>query len=146
MSKNVIFRTFFPIAPLCDHFPGYFDLPNEGRPNRYLHIKFGRNRLVNKNVRAPGVLKNRKFPLLGRSDPFFSTSHRRHRGRAADNLPINFGENRFVNKNFSFLGLCDPFFQNFHQRLEEHPTGYPCTRIGKIRQGNSQVTALYSIH
>jgi hypothetical protein len=113
MSKNVIFRTFFPIAPLCDHFPGYFDLPNEGRPNRYIHIKFDRNRLVNKNVRAPGVLKNRKFPLLGRSDPFFSTSHRRHRGRAADNLPINFGENRFVNKNFSFLGVVRPLFPKF---------------------------------
>jgi hypothetical protein len=113
MSKNVIFRTFFPIAPLCDHFPGYFDLPNERRPNRYIHIKFDRNRLVNKNVRAPGVLKNRKFPLLGRSDPFFSTSHRRHRGRAADNLPINFGENRFVNKNFSFPGVVRPLFPKF---------------------------------
>jgi hypothetical protein len=94
---------------------------------------------------APGVLKNRKFPLLGRSDPFFSTSHRHHRGRAADNLPINFGENRFVKNFLVFWGLCDPFFQNFHQRLEEHPTGYLCTRIGKIWQGNSQVTALYSI-
>jgi hypothetical protein len=139
------FSHFFPIAPLCDHFPAYFDLPNKVRPNRYIHIKFGRNRLVNKNVRAPGVLKNRKFPLLWRSDPFFSTSHRRHRRRAPDYLPINFGENRFVNKNFSFLGVVRPLFQNFHQRLEQHPTGYPCTRIGKIRQGNSQVTALYSI-
>jgi hypothetical protein len=102
----VIFRTFFAIAPLCDHFPGYLHLPNEGRSNGYLHMKFGRNRLVKKNVRAPGVLKNRKFPLLGRSDPFFSMSHRCHRGRAADNLPINFGETWFVNRIFSFLGGC----------------------------------------
>jgi hypothetical protein len=113
MSKNVIFLTFFPIAPLSDPFSGYFDFPNVGRPKGYFLIKFGRNRLVNKNVRAPGVLKNRKFPLLGRSDPFFSTSHRRHRGRAADNLPINFGENRFVNKNFSFLGVVRPLFPKF---------------------------------
>jgi hypothetical protein len=54
MSKNVIFRTFFPIAPLSDPFPGYFDFPNVGRPKGYFLIKFGRNRLVNKNVRAPG--------------------------------------------------------------------------------------------
>jgi hypothetical protein len=51
-----------------------------------------------------------------------------------------------VNKNFSFLGVVRHLFsENFHQRLEEHPTGYPCTRIGKIRHGNSQVTALHSI-
>jgi hypothetical protein len=115
------------------------------RHKHYFRVKFGRNPLVNKNVRVPGVSKIRKFPLLGRSDPFFSTSHRRHRGRAADNLPTNFGENRFVNKNFVFWGLRDPFFRNFHQRLEEHPIGYPCTRIDKIRQGNSQVTTFYSI-
>jgi hypothetical protein len=125
MSKNVIFLTFFPIDPLSDPFLGYFDFPHVGSPNRYLHTNVGRNQLVNKNVRAPGVLKNRKFPLFVPSDPFFSISDRRHRGRAADNLPINFGENRFVNKNLGFLGVLRPFFQNFHQRIEEHPTGYP---------------------
>jgi hypothetical protein len=55
MSKNVIFLTFLPIAPLSDPFLGYFDFPNVGRPKGYLLIKFGRNRLVNKNFRAPGV-------------------------------------------------------------------------------------------
>jgi hypothetical protein len=113
MSKNVIFCSFFPIAALSDAFCGYFDFPNVGRPKGYFLMKFGRNRLVNKNVRAPGVLKNRKFPLLGWSDPVFSTSHRRHRGRAADNLAINFGENRFVNKYFSFLGVVPPLFPKF---------------------------------
>jgi hypothetical protein len=44
-----------------------------------------------------------------------------------------------------FWGLCNPFFRNFHQRVEEHPIAYPCTRIDKIRQGNSQVTTFYSI-
>jgi hypothetical protein len=113
MLKNVIFLTFFPIAPLSDPFSRYFDFPYVEHRKHYFRIKFGRNPLVNKNVRAPGVSKNRKFPLLGRSDPFFSTSHRRHRGRAADNLPINFGENRFVNKNFSFLGVVRPLFPKF---------------------------------
>jgi hypothetical protein len=55
MSKNVFFLTFLPVAPLSDPFLGYFDFPNVGRPNGYLLIKFGRNRLVNKNFRAPGV-------------------------------------------------------------------------------------------
>jgi hypothetical protein len=113
MSKKVIFLTFFPIASLSNPFSGYFDFPSVGRPNSYFLIKFGRNRLVNKNFRAPGVSKNQKFPFLGRSDPFFSTSHRRHRGRAADNLPIKFGENRLVNKNFSFLGVVRPLFPKF---------------------------------
>ena len=113
MSKSLVFRTIFPTTPLSDPFSVYFNFPNVGRRNGYFHIKFGRNRLVNKNVRAPGVSKNQKFPLLGRSDPFFSTSHRRHRGCAADNLPINFGENRLVNKNFSFLGVVRPLFPKF---------------------------------
>jgi hypothetical protein len=113
MSKNVIFRTFSRLLPCATIFPGTLTFLMKDVPTAILHIKFGRNRLVNKNVRAPGVLKNRKFPLLGRSDPFFSTSHRRHRGRAADNLPINFGENRFVNKNFSFLGVVRPLFPKF---------------------------------
>jgi hypothetical protein len=55
MSKNMIFLTFLPIAPLSDPFLGYFDLPNVERPKSYLHIKFGRNRLVNKNFRAREV-------------------------------------------------------------------------------------------
>ena len=113
MSKNVIFRTIFPTAPLSDPFSGYFNFSNVEHPNGYFHIEFGRNRLVNKNVRAPGVSKNQKFPLLGRSDPFFSISHRRHRGCAAHNLPINFGENRLVNRNFSFLGVVRPLFPKF---------------------------------
>jgi hypothetical protein len=113
MSKNVIFLTFFPIAPLLDPFPRYFGFSCVERHKHYFPIKFGRNPLVNKNVRVPGVSKNRKFPILGRSDPFFSTSHRRHPGRAPDNLPINFGENRLVIKNFSFLGFVRPLFPKF---------------------------------
>jgi hypothetical protein len=70
MSKNVTFLTFFPIAPLSAPFSGYFDFPNVGRPKGYFLIKFDRNRLVNKNVRAPGVLKNRKFPFWGGPTPF----------------------------------------------------------------------------
>jgi hypothetical protein len=133
MSKNVIFRTIFPIAPLSDPFSGYFDFPYVGLPKGYFHIKFGRNRLVNKNVRAPGVLKNRKFPLLGRSDPFFSTSHRRHRGRAADNLPINFGENRFVNKNFKFSGGCaTPFSKIFTSDLKNIPQATLVLELVKV--------------
>jgi hypothetical protein len=54
-----------------------------------------------------------KISTFGAVRPLFSTSHRRRRGRAADNLPINFGENRFVNKNFSSLGLCDRFSKIF---------------------------------
>jgi hypothetical protein len=54
MSNNVIFCTFFPLAPLSDPFPGYFDFPNVERPKSYFLIKFGRNRFVNKNVRPPG--------------------------------------------------------------------------------------------
>jgi hypothetical protein len=146
MSKNVIFLTFFRIAPLSDPFSRYFDFPYVERHKHYFRIKFGRNPLVKKNVRVPGVSKNRKFPLFARSDPFLSTSHRRHRGRAPDYLHINFGENRLVNKNFSFLGVeRTPFSEYLHQRLQGHPIGYPCTRIDKIRQGNSQVTTFYSI-
>jgi hypothetical protein len=44
-----------PIAPFSEPFLGYFDIPNVGRPKGYLLIKFGQNRLVNKNFRAPGV-------------------------------------------------------------------------------------------
>jgi hypothetical protein len=73
VSTKVIFLTFFSIASLSEAFSGYFNFHNVGRPKGYIPIKFGRNRLVNKNVRTLGVLKNRKFPLLGRSDPFFST-------------------------------------------------------------------------
>jgi hypothetical protein len=111
--KKRDFSHFFPVAPLSDPFPRYFDFPYVGRHKHYFHIKFGRNPLVNKNIRASGYRKNRKFPFLGRSDPFFSTFHPRHRGRAADNLPINFGENRLVNKNFSFLGVVRPLFPKF---------------------------------
>jgi hypothetical protein len=145
MSKSVIFLTFFPIAPLSDPFSRYFDFPYVERHEHWFRIKFGRNPLVNKNVRVPGVSKNRKFPLFGRSDPFFSISHRRHRGRAPDYLPINFGENRLVNKNFSFLGVVRPLFPKFSPATSRASHRLLCTRIDKIRQGNSQVTTFYSI-
>jgi hypothetical protein len=61
MSKNVIFLTFLPIAPLSDPFLGYFDLHNVGRLKGYLHMKFGRNRSVNKNFRDRGGDKKRDF-------------------------------------------------------------------------------------
>jgi hypothetical protein len=102
----VIFLTFFPIAPLSDPFPGYFYLPNVRRPKGYFLIKFGRNRLVKQKCLSSGGIEKPKTVTFGAVRPLFSTSHRRHRGRAADILPINFGENRFVNKNFSFLGGC----------------------------------------
>jgi hypothetical protein len=113
MSKKVTFLTFFPIAFLSNPFSGYFDFPSVGRPVNYFHMEFGRNRLVNKNVRARGLPRNRKLPFLGRSDLIFSTAHRRHRGCAAHNLPIKFGENRLVNKNFSFVGVVRPLFSKF---------------------------------
>jgi hypothetical protein len=57
--------------------------------------------------------KTENSHFWGGPTPFFSTSHRRHRGRAADNLPINFGENRLANENFSFLGVVRPLFPKF---------------------------------
>jgi hypothetical protein len=64
MSKNVFFLTFLPVAPLSDAFLGYFDFPNVGRPNGYLLIKFGQNRLVNKNFYSAGDVKKRDFSHL----------------------------------------------------------------------------------
>ncbi len=131
--KNVISPSFSLMFQMCNPLWG---LPHHHPVERaygYTHIKFGQNRPVNKNFRALGVWKNSKFPFLERSDPFFSTSHRRRRGRAADNLSTNFGQNRFVNKIFCFLGVVRPLFQKFHQRPQEHPIGYPCTRIGENR-------------
>ncbi len=53
------------------------------------------------------------------------TSHRRHEGRPAYNLPVNFGEDRSVHKNFRFLRVAQPMFLNVHQGPEERPLGYP---------------------
>ena len=86
MSKKVIFLTFFPIAFLSNPFSGYFEFPSVGRPVSYIHIEFGRNRPINKNFRAPEVSKNQKVPFMARSDRNFSTSHRRHLRRAAENV------------------------------------------------------------
>jgi hypothetical protein len=55
MSKNVCFSNYFANCYLVGPFFGYFDLPNVGRLKGYLLIKFGGNRLVNTNFRAPGV-------------------------------------------------------------------------------------------
>ncbi len=48
VSKNVIFSTISPIAPLSDPLSGYFDFGKVGRSNLYVRIKFGVNRLKKK--------------------------------------------------------------------------------------------------
>jgi hypothetical protein len=107
VSENVIFLTILPITPLSDPFLGYFDL-NAGRPKGYLLIKFGRNRLVNENFRAPGVQASvifPTFPLITPSfDPFFWHIDYREVGRPNRYLHVKFGRNRLVNKNFTARG------------------------------------------
>jgi hypothetical protein len=46
------------ITPSFDPFFWYIDYCDVGGPTRYLQIKFGRNRLVNKNFRPREMSKN----------------------------------------------------------------------------------------
>jgi hypothetical protein len=102
-----------------------------GGPNRYLHIKFGRNRLVNKNFRAREMSKSviflTIFPIAPLSDPFFRYFDFPHVERHEHYFRIKFGRNPLVNKNvrvpgvsknrkFPLLGRSDPFFSTSHRR------------------------------
>jgi hypothetical protein len=66
VSKNLIFPSFSQFSRLSDRFFRKCDYCNVGRQKVYLGIKFGRNRLVNKNFIARGI-KKRDF------SHFFST-------------------------------------------------------------------------
>ncbi len=111
----------FQISRLSDPFSGKFGYRYVGGPKDYVHMKFGRSRLVNKNFRAVGVVKT-EIPYFWVDRPFFHTSHQRRRGHMTDNLLLNFGENRLENKNFSFLGVVrQPFFKIFTSALKNVP-------------------------
>ncbi len=83
--KNVIFPSFSLIFGTCNTLSRLSHSHEMGRPQGYLHMKFGRNRPVNKNFSAVGVVKYVIFPSFSpisqTSNPLWGLAHHHDLGR-----------------------------------------------------------------
>jgi hypothetical protein len=75
-------------------FSGIFTWNLVGRQINYVLLKFGEDRLKNKNFSVPGVIR-----------PFFEFSRGSLVGRAISYVLFEFGEDRLKNKNFGVAGV-----------------------------------------
>jgi hypothetical protein len=128
-----------------------------GGPSLYLPMKFGRDRLINKNFRAREMSKSviflTFFPIAPLSDPFSRYFDFPYVERHEHWFRIKFGRNPLVNKNvrvpgvsknrkFPLFGRSDPFFSISHRRHRGRAPDYLPINFGENRLVNKNFSFL----